>query len=112
MGFGHTETWSGTGQLPFGTAVFLKLYLYGYQNKIRSSRTLGAATRINIEVIWLCQDARPSYKTIANFRKNNLAGLKNVNRTFVQVCRVVNDLGVAEFMAYCQARKEAQGIGL
>ena len=93
LGFGHTETWSGAGQPPFDPALLLKLYLYGYQNGLRSSRTLEAATRRNLEVIWLCQDARPSYKTIADFRKNNLSALQNVQLEFVQVCRELSLLG-------------------
>ncbi len=93
MGFGHAEAWSGSGQPPYDPAVLLKLYIYGYQNKIRSSRALEKATRCNVEVMWLCQGARPTYKTISDFRKNNLVALRNVNREFVQVCRDLSLIG-------------------
>jgi len=51
--------------------ALLKLYLYGYLNKVRSSRGLESETYRNLEVIWLVEELRPSYKTIADFRKNN-----------------------------------------
>ena len=93
MGFRHAETHSGSGQPPFDPAILLKLYMYGYQNRIHGSRKLEAATRCNIEVIWLCRNARPSYKTIADFRKDNPKALKKVNRDFVQVCRDLSLVG-------------------
>ena len=93
MGFRHAGTHSGSGQPPFDPALLLKLYMYGYQNRIHSSRRLEAATCRNVEVMWLCQNARPSYKTIADFRKDNLKALKRVNRDFVMVCRDLSLLG-------------------
>jgi len=93
MGFRHAEMHSGSGQPPFDPALLLKLYMYGYQNRIHSSRRLEAATRCNVEVMWLCQNARPSYKTIADFRKDNLKALKQVNRDFVGDCRELSLLG-------------------
>ena len=93
LGFGHAEAWSGSGQPPYNPAILLKLYIYGYQNTIRSSRRLEKATRCNVEVMWLCQGATPTYKTISDFRKNNLAALQNVNRAFVQVCRDLSLIG-------------------
>ena len=67
--------------------------MYGYQNRIRSSRKLEAATHLNVEVMWLCQNARPSYKTIADFRKNNAKTLKKANLAFVKDCRELSLLG-------------------
>ncbi len=93
LGFGHADAWSGSGQPPYNPAILLKLYIYGYQNKVRSSRALEAVARDNIKVMWLCQGATPTYKTIADFRKNNLAALQNVNREFVQVCRDLSLIG-------------------
>lgn len=93
MGFRHAETHSGSGQPPFDPALLLKLYMYGYQNRIHSSRRLEAATRCNVEVMWLCQNARPSYKTIADFRKDNPKALKQVNLDFVRDCRELSLLG-------------------
>jgi len=93
LGFEHAGTWSGSGQLPLDPAVLLKLYIYGYQNKVCSSRCLEKATRFNVEVMWLCQKATPTDKTIADFRKNNLEALQKVNREFVQMCRNLSLVG-------------------
>ena len=59
------------GQPAFHPKLLLKIYIYGYLNKIRSSRKLELEINRNIEMMWLTQGLRPSYKTIANFRKNN-----------------------------------------
>ena len=93
LGFEHAEATCGAGQPAFDPALLLKLYLYGYQHRVRSSRRLEAETRRNLEVIWLCQSASPSYKTIADFRKNNAAALQAVNREFVLLCRELSLLG-------------------
>ena len=87
LGFEHTEASSGAGQPAFDPALLLKLYLYGYQHRVRSSRRLEAETRRNLEVIWLCQGATPSHKTIADFRKDNASALRACNREFVLLCR-------------------------
>ena len=93
LGFEHAEANCGAGQPAFDPALLLKLYLYGYQHRVRSSRRLEAETRRNLEVIWLCQGASPSYKTIADFRKNNAAALRAANREFVLLCRELSLLG-------------------
>ena len=93
LGFEHTEASLGAGQPAFDPALLLKLYLYGYQHGVRSSRRLEAETRRNLEVIWLCQSASPGYKTIADFRKNNAAALRAANREFVLLCRELSLLG-------------------
>ena len=93
LGFEHAEASCGAGQPAFDPALLLKLYLYGYQHRVRSSRRLEAETRRNLEVIWLCQSASPSYKTIADFRKNNAAALQAANREFVLLCRELSLLG-------------------
>ena len=59
------------GRPPFHPATLMKLYLYGYQNSIRSCRKLEKACKANIEVMWLLHQQKPHYKTIANFRKYN-----------------------------------------
>jgi len=64
----------------------LKLYLYGYMNRIRSSRYLEAETNRNLEVIWLLKKLSPDHKTIARFRQQNAKALKNVFRDFVKLC--------------------------
>ena len=93
LGFEHAEASCGAGQPAFDPALLLKLCLYGYQHRVRSSRRLEAEARRNLEVIWLCQRASPSYKTIADFRKNNAAALQAANREFVLLCRELSLLG-------------------
>ncbi len=65
-----------TGRRPYGPAVLLKLYLYGYLHRVRSSRLLEAECQRNVEVIWLLGKQTPDFKTIADFRKDNLQPLK------------------------------------
>ena len=87
LGFRHAEEHCGAGQPAYDPRLLLKLYLYGYQHRVRSSRRLEAETRRNLEVIWLCQGATPSYKTIADFRKDNASALRAANREFILLCR-------------------------
>lgn len=96
LGFKHTQAIVTRGQPPYNPAAFLKLYLYGYINGIRSSRKLEAETRRNIEVIWLLEEIKPSHKTIANFRKDNSSALKAVNRDFIIMSKELNLLGGEE----------------
>jgi transposase len=70
------------GQPAFHPKLLLKIYIYGYLNKIRSSRKLEQEINRNIEMMWLTQGLRPSYKTIANFRKNNPKALQTIFREF------------------------------
>ena len=93
LGFEHAQANSGTGQPAFDPALLLKLYLYGTQHRVRSSRRLEGETRRNVEVMGLCQKAFPSYKTIADFRKNNAMALQKANREFVLLCREYSLLG-------------------
>jgi transposase len=81
------------GQPAYSPRSLLKLYLYGYLQHIRSSRGLEAECVRNLEVIWLLQGLKPSYKTIADFRKGNLKALKQVNRDFVQLCKELDLFG-------------------
>ena len=67
--FRYSET-KETGRKPYNPADLLKLYIYGYLNKIRSSRQLENATHRNIEVVWLIRRLQPDFKTIADFRKD------------------------------------------
>ena len=75
------------GRPPFHPATMMKLYLYGYQNSIRSCRKLEKACKTNIEVMWLLHEQRPHYKTIANFRKDNSKAFKSVFRHFVALLK-------------------------
>lgn len=75
------------GRPPFSPGDLLKLYIYGYLNGIRSSRRLEKATHRNVEVIWLLRKLRPDFKTIADFRKDNIKALKKVCRDFTLLCK-------------------------
>jgi transposase len=85
MEFKYAETKS-TGRPPYDPSPMLMLYLYGYLNRIRSSRRLHAETMRNVEVMWLMEKLTPDDKTICNFRKDNAAALKKVFRAFSLWC--------------------------
>ena len=70
------------GAPAFHAADLLKLYYYGYSNRVRSSRRLEREAKINMEAIWLIKGTQPGYKTIANFRKDNLKPLKKVFKIY------------------------------
>lgn len=78
---------SSKGASSYGASVLLKIYLYGYLNRIRSSRQLAKACRRNIEMMWLTGRLEPKYHTIADFRKNNPAQLKELFKEFVVLCK-------------------------
>jgi transposase len=79
-----------TGRPGYHPATMLKLYIYGYLNRIQSSRRLEKESHRNVELMWLLERLRPDFKTIANFRKDNGKGIKNVCRKFVELCRQLN----------------------
>lgn len=76
-----------TGRPVYHPAVLLKLYIYGYLNRIPSSRRLEREAQRNLELMWLTGRLTPDFKTIADFRRDNGAGIRNVCRRFVQLCR-------------------------
>jgi transposase len=82
-----------TGRPGYAPADLLKLYLYGYLNRVRSSRRLEAETHRNVEVIWLLRQLRPDFKTIADFRCGNRAAFKPIFRGFVLLCRQLGLFG-------------------
>lgn len=92
LGFDKAQC-ADTGRPPYAPAVLLKLYLYGYLHRIRSSRLLEAECHRNVEVIWLLGKLAPDFKTIADFRKNNLKPLKAVCRQFTMLCRKLELFG-------------------
>jgi len=93
LGFGHAGSGGGAGQPPYDPADLLKLYLYGYTNRIRSSRALEREAGRNLELIWLMKQLVPGYRTIANFRRDNWKALKAANREFVLLMRELDLLG-------------------
>src|SRR5450631_2775581 len=68
----------------------LKIYIYGYLNRVQSSRRLERETHRNVELIWLTGRLSPDFKTIADFRKDNGAAIRRVCREFVMLCRSLN----------------------
>src|SRR5919205_1010350 len=95
-----------TGRPGYAPADLLKLYIYGYLNRVRSSRRLEAETCRNIEVIWLLRHLKPDFKTIADFRRDNRAAFKPVFREFVLLCRRL-DLFGRELLAVDGTRLKA-----
>ena len=94
LGFRHAERGAEElGQPPYDPADLLRLYLYGYINQVRSSRRLEREACRNLELMWLLKNLRPGYRTIANFRKDNWAALKAVNRGFVLLARELGLVG-------------------
>src|SRR5260370_23385742 len=82
-----------TGRPGYAPGDLLKLYIYGYLNRVRSSRRLEAETRRNLEVIWLLRHLAPGFKTIAHFRRDNRAAFRSVFREFVLLCRQLDLFG-------------------
>lgn len=75
------------GRPPFHPSTMMKIYLYGYQNSIRTCRKLEKACCTNIELMWLVHEQSPNFKTIANFRKDNSKAFKAVFRYFVALLK-------------------------
>lgn len=93
LGFKNTDGKITPGQPAYNPKGLLKLYLYGYLHRVRSSRRLEAECGRNLEVMWMLGGLRPGYKSIADFRKENLQALKQVNRDFVQLCKELDLFG-------------------
>ncbi|ALI01260.1 IS1182 family transposase [Pseudomonas sp. FW306-02-F02-AA] len=76
-----------TGRPAYHPAILLKIYIYGYLNRIQSSRRLEREAQRNVELMWLTGRLRPDFKTIANFRKDNSKAIRGVCRQFVVLCQ-------------------------
>jgi transposase len=76
-----------TGRPGYHPAVLLKIYIYGYLNRVQSSRRLERECQRNVELMWLTGRLAPDFKTIADFRRENGNGIRNVCRRFVELCR-------------------------
>jgi transposase len=92
LGFVHA-TPAETGRPPYDPGDLLRLYLYGYLNRIRSSRRLETEAGRNLELMWLLRKLRPDFKTIADFRKANRAALRHVCREFTLLCKRLDLFG-------------------
>lgn len=86
LGFKHAVT-QETGRSPHRPGDLLKHYVYGYLNRMRSSRMLEREARRNLEVMWLMRRLTPDFKTIADFRRDNLKAIQQVCREFTLFCR-------------------------
>ena len=78
---------AATGRPSYHPSVLLKLYIYGYLNRIQSSRRLEREAQRNVELMWLTGRLAPDFKTIADFRHDNGQGIRNVCRRFIVLCR-------------------------
>jgi transposase len=83
------------GRPSYDPAVLLKIYIYGYLNRVASSRRLERECQRNVELMWLTGRLAPDFKTIADFRRDNGAGIRNACRRFVQLCRQLKLFGQA-----------------
>ena len=86
LGFEKVEP-ADTGRPSYHPSTLLKIYIYGYLNRIQSSRRLERETQRNLKLIWLTGRLSPDFKTIADFRKDNGPGIKKVCSKFVVLCR-------------------------
>ena len=86
LGFERVQP-AATGRPAYHPSVLLKLYIYGYLNRIQSSRRLEREAQRNVELMWLTGRLKPDFKTIANFRKDNGKSIRNVCRQFVVLCQ-------------------------
>src|SRR5574342_759171 len=86
LGFAGVEP-ETTGRPSYHPSVLLKLYIYGYLNRVQSSRRLEREAGRNVEVMWLLGRLVPDHKTIADFRKDNGAAIRKVCARFVELCR-------------------------
>ena len=86
LGFDRAEP-SATGRPGYQPATLLKIYVYGYLNRLQSSRRLERESHRNVELIWLTGRLMPDFKTIADFRKDNRQAIRKVCLSFVELCR-------------------------
>src|SRR6516225_3743844 len=86
LGFDGTEP-APTGRPSYHPGLLLKIYIYGYLSRLQSSRRLEREAQRNVELMWLTDRLAPDFKTIADFRRDNGKGIRNVCRRFVELCR-------------------------
>jgi len=86
LGFSSAEP-QATGRPAYHPSILLKIYVYGYLNRIQSSRRLEREAQRNVELMWLTGRLAPDFKTIADFRKDNGAAIRGVCREFIVLCR-------------------------
>ena len=89
-GLGFKSEPAATGRPGYHPKMMLKLYVYGYLNRVQSSRRLEVEAQRNIELMWLTGRLAPDFKTIADFRKDNPEAIRLVCREFVMLCKKLN----------------------
>lgn len=89
-GLGFTTHSKKTGRPAYHASTLLKIYVYGYLNRVQSSRRLEREAHRNIELMWLTGRLAPDFKTIADFRKNNGKAIRLVCREFIMLCKKLN----------------------
>src|SRR5437016_5356771 len=94
LGFGGVDP-EATGRPSYHPSMLVKLYIYGYLNRVQSSRRLEHEAGRNVEVMWLTRRLAPDHKTIADFRKDNGPAIRQVCARFVALCRELGLLMVA-----------------
>ena len=94
LGFDGVDP-EATGRPSYHPSVLLKLYIYGYLNRVQSSRRLEREAGRNVEVMWLTRRLIPDHKTIADFRKDNGPAIRKVCARFVALCRELGLLATA-----------------
>jgi len=94
LGFGGVDP-EATGRPSYHPSALLKLYIYGYLNRVQSSRRLEREGGRNVEVMWLTGRLAPDHKTIADFRKDNGPAIRKVCAQFVAICRAIGLLMTA-----------------
>jgi len=92
FGFTHVKH-APEGRPPYHPGDLLKLFIYGYLNRIRSSRALEKECKRNLELMWLLNELAPDHNTIANFRKDNPKAIKQVFRKMVSMCKKLDLIG-------------------
>src|SRR5210317_221345 len=97
-GLGFKTEPNDTGRPAYHATTMLKIYVYGYLNRIQSSRRLEREAQRNVELMWLTGQLAPDFKTIAEFRKNNGEAIRLVCREFVMLCKKL-DLFADAFVA-------------
>ena len=97
LGFTGVEP-KATGRPAYHPATLLKIYVYGYLNRLQSSRRLERETQRNVELMWLTGRLTPDFKTIADFRKDHAEAIVGVCRAFIRFCREQSLFG-AELLA-------------
>ncbi len=89
-GLGFKTEANDTGRPAYHATTMLKIYVYGYLNRVQSSRRLEREAQRNVELMWLVGRLAPDFKTIADFRKDNGEAIRLVCREFVMLCKKLN----------------------